>query len=240
MKKLKICLVGANGRMGQEIAKLLAESKTLSAAIAIVRKGRAPGFKRSFTDISEVKAGEVDIVIDFSSPKLMQKSLKFCVAHKVPLVCGITGLASADTRALILAAKKTAILYAPNMSLGVAILKASLALLSELKGFDFQIIESHHRYKKDSPSGTAKDLQHELEIVTGRSWPAPLALRVGGVVGEHEVIAASADEIIRFKHEALDRRVFASGALRAAEYISRQKKGMFKMEDVLQLNRVKR
>lgn len=117
--------------------------------------------------------------------------------------------------------------------MGVALLRSVFSLLSQVKNFDFQIIEAHHKHKKDSPSGTAISLQSSLEKVIGKKIPAPLSIRAGGIIGEHEILIISNDEKISFKHTALNRSVFAQGALRAAEWIVNCKSGFYSMEDVL-------
>jgi 4-hydroxy-tetrahydrodipicolinate reductase len=233
MKKIKICLVGAAGRMGKEITEQLRGSSRFEATLAIVRKGTVPVFRAAQKNLNGIKAKDIDVVIDFSSPEMLQMTLRFCLREKIPLVTGVTGLSPEHVRALRTAAKKIPILHAPNMSLGVAILKAAIGLLGELKGFDFQIVEAHHRLKKDKPGGTALALHKELERVTQKRWPEPLALRLGGIIGEHKVMAVSQGEVIRLEHEALSRNVFAIGSLKAAEFLAKQGAGFYEMEDVL-------
>jgi 4-hydroxy-tetrahydrodipicolinate reductase len=233
VKKIKICLVGANGRMGVEIAELLRGSSRFEASVAIIRRGSCAVFKVVSKKFENEKMKDVDVVVDFSSPEMLRSTLKYCLKEKKPLVTGVTGLGTADILAIKNAAKKIPIIHAPNMSLGIAILKAAMGLLAELNGFDFQIVETHHRLKKDKPGGTALDLHAELEKVTEKKWPEPLALRLGGIIGEHKIIAASQGEVICLEHEALNRSIFAQGALRAAEFLYTQKPGQYQMEDVL-------
>jgi 4-hydroxy-tetrahydrodipicolinate reductase len=232
MKKLNIAVVGANGKMGQEILELLKRHATLKPQLAISREGKTQGFAQSAKSLNESSV-EIDVVVEFSSPEMLKKSLQYCLKKKIPLVVGVTGLSPADHKMLKASAQKIAILYAPNMSLGVALLKKALELLSEVKDFDFQIVETHHRNKKDKPSGTANALQKTLEQAVRKKVPTPLSLRLGGVIGDHQVTAASEEEILTFEHRALSRRVFARGALRATEWIVKHSNGYFEMEDVL-------
>jgi 4-hydroxy-tetrahydrodipicolinate reductase len=233
MRKIKIAIVGANGRMGLEFRQLLRQSNTFESSVAIVREGLCDDFKKTVNSWSQVSKSDVDVIIDFSTPEMLRKSLQFASRAAVPLVAGVTGLTPADHKALKAASNKTAILWSANMSLGVAILKATLAHFSQLKHFDFQIIEAHHNKKKDSPSGTAIVLQQALEKAIRRSAPKPLSIRGGGIIGDHTVMAMSDEEILEFSHSAIHRSVFAKGALLAAEWISKRSNGQFTMEDVI-------
>jgi 4-hydroxy-tetrahydrodipicolinate reductase len=233
MKKSKVCLVGANGRMGKEITNVLKKNQNLIAQFAVSRSKSIEGFNKTTKSINDIPAKDVDVIIDFSSPELLKKSIQYASKNGVPIVIGVTGLAETDLKFIKEASKKTAVLYSPNMSIGVAILKACLSHLSEINYFDFQIIESHHKHKKDSPSGTALHLQKSLEKNTRKTIPKPLSIRAGGIIGEHEVLAISDYEKISFKHTALNRAVFAEGSLKAAEWIIKNKNGLFEMEDVL-------
>ena len=120
------------------------------------------------------------------------------------------------------------------MSLGVAVLNQALELCSQLEGFDFQIEEFHHKRKKDNPSGTAITLQENLEKATERKLPPPIGMRGGGLFGIHKVWAFSEEEALLFEHQALNRAVFARGALKAARWLSQQEPGLYGMKDVLQ------
>jgi 4-hydroxy-tetrahydrodipicolinate reductase len=237
MKKLKLLLVGAQGKMGIEIRDLLISSEHFRAlidpSVALIRSGKCPGFKKTVTSFAQISKTDVDIIVDFSSPELMRKTLQFAVKMEIPLVCGVTGLSESDFKSIKTAAKKTSILWAPNMSLGVAVLKAALEHFSSLQGYDFQIVESHHDQKKDSPSGTAIALQKILEENIRAKVPAPLSIRGGGIVGDHSVLAMSEDEVLEFSHRALKRSVFAKGALMAALWLSKRRNGFFEIEDVI-------
>lgn len=218
MKKLAI--VGSSGRMGTELIAL------------------APEFKFEFTQgigraqrIADLDSGKIDVVIDFSLPDATDEVVKWCRANKKPLVSGVTGISAKQREAF--AQKDVAMLWAPNMSLGVAVLSRMIAEFRGLKDFEFQIEEFHHKRKKDKPSGTALLLQERLEEATGKTEPAPLAIRGGGIVGLHRVWAMGEEETITLEHNALNRRVFARGALTAAQWLVGQKPGLYTLNDVL-------
>ncbi|WP_374029484.1 4-hydroxy-tetrahydrodipicolinate reductase [Bdellovibrio bacteriovorus] len=124
-------------------------------------------------------------------------------------------------------------LWSSNMSLGVAVLNEALKSLSAISHFDFQIEELHHNKKKDKPSGTAITLQENLEKAVGRELPEALAIRGGGIFGVHKIYAMSDEEVLTFEHTALNRTVFAKGAVQAAEWLVKQKPGLYQIRDVL-------
>ncbi|MGZ3743450.1 MAG: 4-hydroxy-tetrahydrodipicolinate reductase [Pseudobdellovibrionaceae bacterium] len=232
-KKLKIGLVGANGRMGQEITAILKTKNEFELHLAICRSAALGEFAYTRTTPDCAEAKEVEIWIDFSSPELLAKLISVATKNKTPLVSGTTGLTKADEIALKKAAKIIPILWASNMSLGIAVITEALEVLSRIRQFDFQIEEFHHNRKKDKPSGTAKSLQEKLEKAVGRKLPAPLSIRGGGIFGVHKVHAMSEEEHIIFEHMALNRAVFARGAVEAAQWLGSKKKGFYSMRDVL-------
>lgn len=227
MGNLKIVVVGAEGRMGKEV-RLLAEA---TAAVTVAEGVDARG--GWLASIQDVRHKETDAVIDFSSPQLMVEAAHWCAKNKTPLVSGTTGVTAVDIKKLRLAAKRTAILWSPNLSVGVAALKHALAVLGRLKSFDFQIEEAHHKRKKDKPSGTAILLQTELERVIRRKAPAPLSIRGGDIKGIHRVWAMGEGESLCFEHVAQDRNVFAHGALLAARWLQKKKPGLYSMDDLM-------
>ena len=119
------------------------------------------------------------------------------------------------------------------MSLGVAVLTEALEVFSKISQYDFQIEEFHHNRKKDRPSGTAKSLQEKLEHSVGRKLPEPVSIRGGGIFGVHKVHAMAEEEHLVFEHIALNRAVFARGAVEAAQWLCSKKKGFYSMRDVL-------
>jgi len=223
MKKLKVAIFGSSGRMGQEVLSLVKESEDMIVAAELNRSHKV--------DKKTLQAA--DVLIDFSVAPAFSKALQIAVEHKLPFVSGTTGLSSADQKRLSEASKLIPILWAPNMSLGVATLTKALEVFAALSHFDFQIEETHHRHKKDKPSGTALHLQKKMESVLKRKLPEPLALRGGGVFGLHQVHAMGDNETLIFEHRALNRKLFADGALQAARWLVKQKKGVFELTDIL-------
>jgi 4-hydroxy-tetrahydrodipicolinate reductase len=232
-KTLKIGLVGANGRMGQEITEILKTKSELELHLAICRSASLAEFAYTRAAPSCPEAKDVDIWIDFSSPELLTKLLSVAAKNKTPVVSGTTGLTAANQTALKKAAKVIPVLWASNMSLGVAVVTEALQVFSRIRQFDFQIEEFHHSRKKDKPSGTAKSLQEALEKAVGRKLPEPISIRGGGIFGVHKVHAMAEEEHIIFEHMALNRAVFARGAVEAAQWLCLKKKGFYSMRDVL-------
>jgi 4-hydroxy-tetrahydrodipicolinate reductase len=228
---LRVCVVGAGGRVGSELLGLIKQSKSMVASFGVGH--RAQGFEKNLESISLVASESIDIVVDFSSPELFEKTIQYCIDHKIPLVSGTTGLSEVHHQKIKEAASVIPVLWAPNMSLGIAVLKNALKVFKATKDFDFQIEEWHHRHKKDRPSGTALFLQKELEAVIGRACPPPMVMRGGGIFGVHKVYAASDEEIIQFEHTAINRTVFARGALVAASWLISKSKGLYTMDDVI-------
>lgn len=228
---IKVGVVGAGGRVGLELEKLIKDSTDLEPTLGIGH--RSLGFKENQHHFSNSTVKELHVVIDFSTPELLEKTIEFCLKQKVPLVSGTTGLSSDQLSKLEAAAKTIPVLWAPNMSLGVAVLKKALNVFKTISHFDFQVEEWHHRHKKDSPSGTAVMLKTELEKIIEKSTPPTMVMRAGGIYGVHKIYAASDEEIIQFEHTAINRTVFARGALTAARWIIKQKPGSYSMSDIL-------
>lgn len=224
MKKLRIGLVGASGRMGQEILKLAAESNKYEVCAEV---------NRSNGSLSNVKGSSIDVIIDVSLPEGFQAALEWCVKNKKPLVSGTTGLSTQQLKAIEKAGMQIPILWSPNMSIGIAMLQRALSAMGHCDGFDLVIEETHHKRKKDRPSGTAILLKKTIEQKMKRKIDEPLSMRGGGVFGIHKVHFLSEDEALCFEHQALNRRVFASGALTAAEWLFKKKPSVYKMADVL-------
>jgi len=260
---IRIAINGALGRMGRAVGRLALESREFAVAAAL----EAPGSPSLGKDYGSALGGEpsgvkvadrldrkVDALVDFSIPAASLARLEECVRTKSPAVVCTTGFADGQRRTIQAAAKKIPVLLSPNMSVGVAALLKAVPELAKLLGdaYDIEIVETHHRGKRDAPSGTAASLAERLAAATGRTWPddfkfgrkgdsggrGPLeigihAVRGGGVVGEHTVIFASDDDVIEVTHRAGSRDLFARGALRAAAFVARAKPGLYSMEDIL-------
>ena len=260
--KIRLGINGAAGRMGQRMVCLSREDPELAVSAAL----EAPGHPAQGKDVgevcglgpigapvrSEIPLGHpVDVLIDFSVPEATLKVLPVCVDRRIPIVIATTGLSPEQRREIESAAHHVAVLMAPNMSLSVAVLFAlcrqAAALLKD-KDFDVEIVERHHRYKKDAPSGTAMqfarivqevmggELRHGREGITGERPRGEIgmhALRVGDNVGEHTVIFSTLGETLELTHKGHTRDSYARGALAAAKFLAGKPAGRYAMNDVL-------
>jgi 4-hydroxy-tetrahydrodipicolinate reductase len=192
---------------------------------ALHRLGQSQGHEMSF-DFGQ----DLDVAIDFSHPDCLADML----ALNCPVVIGTTGYSEDQMDAIEQMAQQQPVFYASNYSVGVAVMNRLVRQLAVYlqEDFDFALVEKHHRYKLDAPSGTAKTMLETLEQVGQTDVPVQ-ALRFGTIVGEHEVIAAGTDEVLSIKHEALSRDIFANGALKAAQWLVNQAPGLYDMEDLL-------
>jgi len=266
-----VAVLGANGRMGGSLIRLLAGSQTQRLVAAVTEPGHAcigedagtvaglPAAGVRMTDQPADAASLADVVIDFTSPAAFPANLAACVAAGRPVVIGTTGLAEAQQRQLAEAGRRIAIVYGRNMSLGVAVIGELVRLAAGLLGpeYDIEITEAHHRHKRDAPSGTALELGEAAAAGRGlpmaqlavagrhgadcRRQPGEIgfaALRAGGIIGEHRVLFGSDEELVEVRHEALDRALFARGALRAGQWLAGRPPGVYAMRDVLGLGRV--
>ena len=244
-KAIRILLVGAKGRMGKAIA-----------AAAENRSEVAISGKVDRNDPLDLSIHDSDVVIDFSQTEATALVCQTCLENKRPLVLGTTGHTEEQIKLIEAAAQSVPILFAPNFSIGVNTLFWLTRKAAEVVGsdFDVEIVEMHHRSKKDSPSGTAKRLAEILiearsldygkNVVHGRKGPigerphdeiGMHALRGGDVVGEHIVIFAGQGERLELIHRASSRETFALGALHAAQWIVGKSPGLYSMQDVLGL-----
>lgn len=257
---IKVCQIGL-GRTGQYIAKGISKQKNMELVAAVCspssqKAGKAlkdiiTGINSDLIVASSQDLEEVilrtkpDVVVDFSNPKAAMKAAKLLAKLKINMVIGTTGFTEAEINELSNLAYKyhNGIVYAPNITLGVN----TLMLLSNiaaniLNNYDFQIIETHHKHKKDAPSGTANKIVLEMERglkssgVYSKDIPIT-AIRAGGVVGKHEVKIIGEYDKIEISHESFSREIFAQGTVQAVNYIYR-KAGYFEMKEVLDLKRV--
>ncbi|MCI6989967.1 MAG: 4-hydroxy-tetrahydrodipicolinate reductase [Clostridiales bacterium] len=242
---MNIIVNGAAGRMGQQVCRLLAEQgHTLAAA---VDRAGGEGFCAALADYT----GPADVVIDFSFHEGVGELVDYCVSRKLPLVAATTGYTPEEFQRLEAGAKEIPIFQSYNMSIGVALLAKLVGQAAAIfQGCDVEIVEAHHNRKADAPSGTAllladavKAKRPDAEYVFGRSGqhkrqPNEIgihALRMGNVVGEHEVIFATDNQTITLKHQAHDRALFAEGALAAAHFVVGQPAGLYHMDHLLGL-----
>ena len=226
MAELRIGLVGATGRMGRAV--LLAIESTPGMVL-----GHAQGRGTGFTELLMAS----DVIIDFSSPGHLMDLAEACAEAGKPLVSGTTGLDDAQRRALAAAGQKTAIVFAPNMSIGINIIAYLVDKTSEIlnKNWKVSIFEAHHVHKKDAPSGTALRLGEVVEFRHGKGSVNYEVVREGETIGHHRVCFNGPGERIVLEHEATDRGIFATGALKAAVWVVDQPPGLYGMADVLGL-----
>lgn len=225
---LKIAICGASGRTGSRVAAVAAVDPRFHL---LARVGRAQA--AAFED----EIGGCGAVIDFTTPEACVRFAAACGRSKVPFVSGTTGLTVVQRAQVAAAARRTAVFMAPNFSRGVTML---LHLASEaarrLPDYDAAIVETHHKAKKDAPSGTA--LRLAQSVSEGRRTDAPVptsSLRVGGVVGDHSLILAGPFERLTLSHVAESRDAFALGALEAALWTARKRPGLYDMLDLMGL-----
>ncbi len=261
----KIALVGVNGRMGRALVQAVQEDKNAVLSAAFVRHGstltgmdagEVTGFGRldvPLLDVFDVTA--FDVVIDFTRPEATMNYLTACVAAGKPMVIGTTGFSVAELTEMKAAAQQIPIVFAPNFSVGVNLLLGLVAKAAQvLTDYDIEVIEAHHRYKVDAPSGTALRLGQAAadalgwdldscavygrEGITGERPAQQIGfatVRGGDVVGDHTVLFAGLGERVELTHKASSRLTFAQGAVRAAQWLSQQPAGLYDMQDVLGL-----
>ncbi len=264
---LKIAIAGASGRMGRMLVEALhsAEGVQLSGALDVPSSpflgrdaGEMLGLKTGVLVSADLTQGlqQAQVLIDFTRPEGTLQHLNYCVAHGIKMVIGTTGFDEAGKAAITEAAKKTALVFAPNMSVGVNATFKILELAAQIlnSGYDIEIIEAHHRHKVDAPSGTAlrmgevvaqalgrnlKDVAvYGREGVTGERKPETIGfatVRGGDVVGDHTVLFAGLGERIEITHKSSSRVTYAHGSVRAARFLAAHVTGLFDMQDVLGL-----
>ena len=248
--KTKIILCGACGKMGANVLSLLENDENAVAVCGVDLFPKQIGIPvyKSFADVRE----QADVIIDFSSAENVEERLEYAKTHKLGIVLASTGFTPAQLTLIEEYAKTTAIFKTANLSLGINLMQALCKAAAQVLGnaYDVEIIERHHNLKKDAPSGTALMLadsinqafDNQKRYVDGRSGMVGArdkneigmhAVRGGTIVGEHEVMFAGEDEIITITHTASSKRVFATGAIRAAKFIHGKAAGMYEMKELL-------
>ncbi len=244
---MKVILNGANGRMGKEV-KAAIEKDGSMAIVAAIDKSFELSTAVQLTDFPAYDIG-ADVIIDFSHHSAIVEVAEYAKKFNVPVVLCTTGQTEEELDRINELAKKVPVFFSANMSMGVALLcelaKKSAEVLPDA---DIEIIEKHHSAKLDAPSGTAlmlanaiKSVREKLTLMLGRSGRRERekneigihAVRAGSIVGEHEVILATKNEIITVSHSAMSRSVFADGALAAAKWIKGKAAGIYTMQDLI-------
>ncbi len=265
MTALNVCVAGSGGRMGRTLIELVQQAEDLRLSAALEISG-SPALGRDAGEAMGVATGVVisdnvasvlkanDVLIDFTRPEGTLEYLKACRVNNTKIVIGTTGFSAEQKQLIAAASRDIAIVFAPNMSVGVNVclklLDMAARVLSE--GYDIEIVEAHHRHKVDAPSGTAlrmgevvaqalgRDLKdcavYGREGVSGERKPSTIGfatVRGGDIVGDHTVMFAGVGERIEISHKASSRATFAQGALRAARFLATKSTGLYDMQDVL-------
>ena len=279
--KPKLVVVGAAGRMGRRIISLAIDAGQFDI-IGAVEKQDHPDIGKDAGLVAAVETINVKIdsaypaganmVIDFSQPAAVDETIDYCLKNTVALVLGTTGLSDEQKNKIKSASAKIPLIYATNMSVGMNVLFALAGKVASMLAppqngmsrssfgarrgdeFDTEIIEQHHRFKKDAPSGSALTLAENICKATGKKFPDCItcgrsgkdalrgkgtigihAVRAGDITGKHDVIFSTLGETVTLSHTAHSRDTFARGALRAANWLVGKKPGLYSMTDVLGL-----
>jgi 4-hydroxy-tetrahydrodipicolinate reductase len=256
MKKIKITITGALGRMGRILINRISKNKNLRLyTLTDIKVGKKlKGIKIQNNNLNAFK--QTDVIIDFSTPKSSIEILNFAKKLKKKVIIGTTGFNKKEENLIKNFSKKIAIFKSGNMSLGINLLEYIVTILSKKISNDYHIgvNDDHHKKKVDYPSGTAlmlasavsKGKNKNLETIKGKVFLNKkgnlqknkvnfFITRKGNTVGKHSVVFNNKIENIELKHTAFSRELFADGALNAAEWINKKNKGMFSMQDLLNL-----
>ncbi len=248
---VRVGVVGAAGRMGQLLCQLVNDAADLHLSASIVEPGQSGGIP-----LDQVDPNSIDIIIDFSTPHATSSVAEWVRAHGVAWVLGTTGLGAGEQAEVARAAQFVPVFQASNFSVGVALLTELAARAASVLGLDadIEIVETHHRHKRDAPSGTALSLAKAVAQARGqdltqvrrdgrsglgeerpRGEIGMHAVRLADIVGEHEVVLGWPAERLRLCHDARDRKVFAHGAVRAARWLAdrRGQAGLYGMPHML-------
>ena len=206
---MNIALCGIHGAMGKILKDEIEQSGENKLVGYFSPRNGITG-----QDISE----KIDVIIDFSRPENIDFLLDYALKNKVALVICTTGYTDEQIEKIKKAGENIRVLLSSNTSIGINILRKIAMLISPtMKDFDIEIVEAHHNKKKDMPSGTAKTLKSDVLEATGKSDIPVHSLRAGNIVGEHEIVFAKDDEVIKISHTALSKRIFAVGAIDLSE-----------------------
>lgn len=265
---IKIAVTGAAGRMGRSLINACTQTEGCQLSAAIERTGNSLlgsdagdlagigslGVKLvdNLTDVGS----QFDTLIDFTRPEAALEHLAFCVEHEKNIVIGTTGFSDEQKQQINDAAKKTGVIFAPNMSVGVNLCFKLLDIAARVLGddVDIEVIEAHHRHKVDAPSGTAIRMGEIIADALGRNLEDCAvygrqgitgerdrktigfeSIRAGDIVGDHTVLFAAEGERVEITHKASSRMTFANGAVRASLWLHDREAGLYDMQDVLGL-----
>lgn len=261
---MRIAIAGANGRMGRMLIEAVLNSPDLQLTVALDHTGAdsigtdAGAFlgKKTGVTISDdlTQLQQADCLIDFTRPAGTLSHLQACITHQCKLVIGTTGFSDEEKVQITAAAEKIAIVFAPNMSVGVNVALRLIEMAAKLmhEGFDAEVFEAHHRHKVDAPSGTALAMGEAV----AKAWDVNLnevadwarhgetgarqdgrigfsVVRGGDIIGDHTVFFCGEGERIEITHRSSSRATYAQGSLRAVRYLAHKTSGLYTMQDVL-------
>ncbi len=251
---MRIILVGANGAMGQTLQHLVTQTENDEIVAGIHATGTSEDFP-CFTNFDDLCLAniEADVIIDFSHVSLTEALMEYAVTQQLPIMLATTGQNEAQEERIKHASHSIPILNAHNTSIGVSVMEhivGEMTRLLYLLGYDIEIIEKHHRFKKDAPSGTAvmlknaslNEIDDAMKVIHGRSGLGEErshneigihAIRGGNIVGEHTVIFANNEETLELTHRAGSKDIFARGALMGATFLLKASPGLYSMADAL-------
>ncbi|MDR1207824.1 MAG: 4-hydroxy-tetrahydrodipicolinate reductase [Holosporales bacterium] len=246
ISKIKICLVGAAGKMGKAIIQEIAQSNTVSLVGALESQnhtclGEIAMNGVIYSSDATTAVEQCDVIVDFSMPSSTSDIIPFAMHFKKPLVCGVTGLPPEVQTALNKAAEEIPVFYASNMASGIHAVKKAIQAIATATDYDVEIMEIHHSSKADLPSGTAISLGQAVTEARSYEHNASYrskararkdevgisSLRGGSAIGTHSVFFLGEYESIEVTHRVTSKAVFAKGAIEAAEYIVTQPKGLY-------------
>jgi len=266
---IRVAIPGAAGRMGRHLVETCRHVEGLQLGVATERPGHdllgsdagivagtgALGVK--IGDNLEADVDRFDVLVDFTAPTASLQHLEICRRHGKRIVIGTTGFSDAQKQQIKAASREIAVVFAPNMSIGVNLCLKLLDMAARVLGdeVDIEVIEAHHRHKVDAPSGTALRMGEVVASALGRDLASCAVygrqgvsgprerktigfetIRAGDIVGEHTVLFAAEGERVEITHKASSRLTFAGGALRAADWVVSREPGLFDMQDVLGLS----
>ncbi|WP_343183639.1 4-hydroxy-tetrahydrodipicolinate reductase [Buchnera aphidicola] len=264
-KRIKIAISGALGKMGKSLITESKKYKNIKLTLLIIKKKKKK-YKKIINKLINLKKRKIkiedniknnknfDILIDFTNPKNTMKNLNFCYNNKKKIIIGTTGLKEKNYLEIKKKSKKISILHSTNFSIGINLILKLLKITTKNIGFDsdIEILESHHRNKLDSPSGTALTLGKRISKTMKTNFKDVFvfnrnkknykkkrneigfnSIRAGEIIGDHSVIFINEEEKVQINHQAFHRKTFSKGALKSAIWIYNKKNGLFTMEDVL-------
>ena len=236
---MKVLVSGCMGHMGQILCKMINDDSELELICGVDKTSENSNFK-CFKSFDEVNV-DVDIIVDFSHHSLTSEMINYAIKKNLPLVIATTSQTDEEKKIIHEASNTIPIFYAANYSIGIAVLiESAKKIASQFKNADIEIVETHHNRKLDAPSGTALKIAEGLKEIRpdakrDKKDIGINAIRLGNVVGIHEVLISTEHECISIKHEAYDRGLFAEGAINAIKYMKGKGKGLYGMSDMLSI-----